>query len=194
MIQMYKKQEEIFDNIIKSYESNHIIVNSNGVGVSFILMNVVETLKKYTNRKIYIHGLHKNLKDIFKKQPYEMISEYNMNKLDNNSTIVAFDYINPKVKEYARKVGCNIIRNSTPCYYPNLEEYDYSYFLNAFDTPNFENISLEDIVNNIYKDKLKENFYTRYLISPDDAKKVLDDCGGDINNFEFKTRILGTKP
>lgn len=196
MIEMYKKQEDIYNNILKHHNSNHVIVNSNGVGVSFILMNVVEILKKCTNRKIYIHGIHSELKETFKNLPYEEISynDYDIKKLDNNSTIVAFNCLEQDLEKYARKVRCNIIRNSTPCYYPNLEDYDYSYFLNAFDTPSFEDISLDDIVNNTYKYKIKENIYTKYLISPDEAKRILNDCDGDINNFEFRTRILGLEP
>lgn len=192
MFPMYPKQKEIYDNILSHHDKNCIIINSNGVGVSILLKNIFDTLVNSTNRKIYAYGLHKNIKEIFKNEPCEIIEDYNYkDKLDNNSTIISFDYFDDKIFKYAKKVGCNIIRNSNACIFPDLNECDYCYFINAFDTPNFEGISLDDIVNNTYKDKVKENFYTKYLICPDEARNVYENCGKDINNFEFKTRILG---
>lgn len=192
MLSMYPKQKEIYDNILLHYDKNCIIINSNGVGVSILLKNIFDTLVKLTDRKIYVYGLHKNIREIFKNEPCEIIEDYNYeDKLDNNSTIISFDYFDDKIFKYAKKVGCNIIGNLNACLCIDLSEYDYTYFINAFDTPNFEGISLDDIVNNTYKDKVKENFWTRYLISPDDARNIYENCGKNINNFEFKTRILG---
>lgn len=206
---MYKLQQEILNEIKSNIGINHLITAANCCGQEEILVNISEFLKQSSNYEVICFAplelecieLNKKYNCDFEHFPCSWELEYFLKQSNKNLTLIFKDLarfelenISDVVEELRKNnVNINIIATATSC---NIENYKNifkffkfkTYHISAFDTPNFKNISLNDLLTRDFSDLELED--SRF-ISPKYAQSLLKDCNNDINSYEFKTRVLG---